>query len=309
MTAGAPSSDVRVDFEVVRGPNNDPYEAKVVETYADDPEMWRKALGEHILFQWGVYDHPDSPRPVSLDEAGIRYFDRQLELAGLADSESLAPQRILDVGCGWGFIMRYLAQRFPRTNSIEGLSVSARQLEYCAQYFATHGLRERTRLYLCNARDISLLPDPDKPFDLVVVRGVISHFPPETFRVSMAALAQRMRPGGVLVVSENLYNIDPDSYESAIPDEVDRLACRHRKTPRQVTETMTENGFTVNDLRVLPSNTDVAHWLLEVRSNIETHFPDIDCGPLADLRVLAVNLSIALLRDQVSAYSIIARRT
>lgn len=302
----------------LRGARSNPYEHKVVRTYADDPESWRKAIGEHLLFEWGIYNHPDSPRPVSLDEAGVRFFDRQLQLAhraatttrpGIQDPPPWPPRRILDLGCGWGYILRHLADRFPACPRLDGLNISDRQLEYCASYLARHLLADRVRLYHANAQDITLLPEPDKPYDLVVIRGVITHFPHRLFEESTAVLHSRVRTDGLLVISDTLYKVDLDTYTPAIPDTVDRLAVGHRKTPAYFAKVLTDSGFAIDDMRVLPSNTDVAHWLLEVRSNLETHFPDGLNGPLEELRVLAVNLSVALLLDQVSAYSIIARRT
>ncbi|MGP4014859.1 SAM-dependent methyltransferase [Saccharopolyspora sp. 5N708] len=295
-------------FTVIHGPVADAYQEKVVHTYGDDPESWRKALGDTLMFEWGCYDHPDSPRPVSLGESGIRFFERQLDLAGLAGPKRPPLSRVLDMGCGWGYLISYLAHRFPDCPRIDGLNISRRQLEYCSTYLNDQGVSDRTSLYLCNARDIGLLPDPQRLYDLVNIRGVITHFPNELYETSMAALAGRIRPGGTVIISDTLYKVDLAEYQSAIPDEVDRLAVGHRKTPGYFAKVLEDNGFTIADMRVLPKNTDVAHWLLEVRSNIETHFPQGITGPLEELRILAVNLSVALLTDKVSAYSIIAHR-
>ncbi|MCO1581663.1 methyltransferase domain-containing protein [Crossiella sp. SN42] len=299
----------QLPIHVLRGETDNAYQAKVVYTYADDPQAWRKALGENILFEWGIYNHPDSPRPVSLDESGVRFFDRQLELAGLTGPDRPPLRRILDLGCGWGFILGYLARLFPECGRLDGLNISRSQLEYCAEHLAGQGIADRTNLYQCNAQDLALLPEPEQLYDLVVIRGVITHFPHALFESSMAALACRVREGGLLVISDTLYKGDLDDYQSAIPDEVDRLAVGYRKTPEYFSKVLEDSGFAVTDMRVLPSNADVAHWLLEVRSNLETHFPDGVTGPLEELRVLAVNLSIALLLNKVSAYSVIAQRT
>lgn len=290
-------------IEVVRGTGVEPYEDKVASVYAGDPEEWRKVIGDELHFQWGVYNHPDSPRPVSLDEAGRRHFDRQLELAGFS-GRTPPPRRVLDLGCGWGADLRALARRFPAAR-LDGVNISRRQLEHCARALAGH---DRVRLYQANARDIALLPDPDDPYDLTLIRGAITHFPMEVLRDAMAGLSGRVRAGGLLVISDNLYNVDLDKYTSAIPDRVDRLACRHRKTPADITGVLEGNGFFVEDIRVLPSNTDVAHSLLEARSNLETYFPGGVTGALEELRVMAVNLSIAVLKNEISAYSIVARR-
>jgi cyclopropane fatty-acyl-phospholipid synthase-like methyltransferase len=295
-------------FTAIRGPDIDPYEEKVVYTYHDDPHAWQQVLGEYALFQWGVYDHPASPRPVSLDEAGIRFFERQLELAGLVGPERPQMARILDLGCGWGYLLYYLAETFQECSRIDGINVSERQLEHCVDLVARHGLTDRINMFLCNAQDVGSLPEPQTPYDLVVIRGVITHFSNDLYERSMAALAELIRPGGKLVISDTLYHVDPSEYRSAITDDVDRLACGHRKTPQYLVAVLESCGFAINDLRVLPKNTDVAHWLLEVRSNIERYFPGGVTGALEELRVTTVNLSIALLTEKVSAYSVIAEK-
>lgn len=293
-------------YTVIRGPVIDPYEEKVIYTYGDDPVSWRKVLGEHILFEWGIYNHPDSPRPVSLDEAGVRFLDRQFELAGLNQTDRQPLRRMLDLGCGWGYVTRYLAERFPECPRIDAMNISRRQMDYCARYLAEHGLSERTRLFLANGRDVTLLPDPEQPYDAVVVRGVFTHFPNETYEICLAGLAERVRRGGLLIISDTLFK--SDDYESSIPDDVDRLACANRKTPQYFAKVIEDAGFAIRDMRVLPSNTDVAHWFLQARSNIETYFPEGVTGALEELRVMAVNMSVALLTDRVSAYSVIAAR-
>ncbi|MCY1373454.1 hypothetical protein D9M69_607290 [compost metagenome] len=164
-------------------------------------------------------------------------------------------------------------------------------------------------LYLCDAQDVALLPNPDTPYDLVTIRGVISHFPNDLYERSMKQVAARMRPGAKVVISDNLYNIPLDNYRSDIEDEVDRLACKHRKTPAYFRRVLEESGFIVEDMRVLPRNIDVARWFTDVKENIEKNFtPDTIPPPLEELRVMAVSLSVALIKDKFSTYSVIARR-
>lgn len=285
------------------------YQPKVETTYnRDTPEAWRKAIGEYLLFQFGVYDDPASPQPISLDESGIRYFERQLRLAGLEGPDRPLIGRILDVGCGWGYILKYLASRFPECARLDGVNVSRVQLEHCARLHARHGLSWRINLYQCNAQDVDRLPDPDPPYDLVIIRGVISHFPDALYEQSMKALASRVREGGLVVISDNLYNVDLVAYESDTFDDVDRIACRHRKTPEYFARVLTASGFVMHDMRVLPANIDVARWLMESKANIEKHFPDGAPGTLEELRVLAENWSVALIKNKVSTYSVIVRK-
>ncbi|WP_082712073.1 SAM-dependent methyltransferase [Burkholderia singularis] len=292
----------------LRGDAVNDYESKIETTYQGDPEEWRKAIGDYLLFQFGVYDDPRSTPPISLDEAGIRYFERQLNLAGFDDPDHPDVERILDIGCGWGYILKYLAERFPNCMRLDGINVSREQLEYCARFHAKHGLADRVNLYQCNAQDVHLLPDHAAPYDLVIIRGVISHFPNELYEKSMHALHGRVRPGGMVVISDNLYNVDLDEYTSDTPDEVDRIACKHRKTAKYFVQVLTDAGFKMRDMRVLPSNIDVARWLMDSKANIEKHFPHGATGALEELRVLAENWSVALIKNKVSTYSVIVTR-
>ncbi|RON07346.1 methyltransferase type 12 [Pseudomonas brassicacearum] len=302
--------ETRLPYQIIQGSSVDSYQEKVVYTYGDSPEDWRKAIGNYILFQFGVYDDPRSTPPISLDESGIRYFERQLKIAGLEEPNRPPIKRILDIGCGWGYILKYLAERFPECQRLDGVNVSRRQLEYCAKFHAEQGLSDRINLYLCNAKDIELLPDADEPYDLVIIRGVISHFPDELYETTMRALAPRVREGGVVVISDNLYNTPLEVYTPDTPDEVDRLACKHRKSPEYFREVLEQSGFTTHDMRVLPANIDVARWLMDSKANIENKelFPHGVTGALEELRVLAENWSVALLKNKVSTYSVVVKK-
>ena len=293
-------------FTVIVGPKSDPYREKVVYTYDDSPELWRKALGDTLLFEWGVYE--GSSRDISLGEAGVRFFDRQLDIAGLLRPDRPRFDRILDLGCGWGFISYLLARRFPESRRIDAINISPRQLEYCAQYLGDHQLLDRVNLFLCDGQDVGLLPDPEHLYDLVVIRGVYTHFLNEVFEASVRALSHRVRPGGIVIISDTLFKGDLGAYTSEIPDEVDRLACANRKSPEYFADVLRSNGFTLRDMSVLPSNADVARWFQDVKANIETGFPEGITGPLEELRVMASNMSVGLAKDKVSAYSIVAVR-
>ncbi len=297
-------------YQAIQGSSVDSYQEKVVYTYGDSPEDWRKAIGDYLLFQFGVYDDPRSIPPISLDESGIRYFERQLKLAGLEDPNRTPIKRILDIGCGWGYILKYLAERFPECQRLDGVNVSRRQLDYCAKFHCEQSLSKRINLYLCNAKDVELLPDADEPYDLVIIRGVISHFSNELYENTMRALVPRVREGGVVVISDNLYNTPPHVYTPDTPDDVDRLACKHRKSPTYFREVLEQSGFTTHDMRVLPSNIDVARWLMDAKANVENSelFPHGVTGALEELRVLAENWSVALLKNKVSTYSVIMKK-
>jgi hypothetical protein len=58
----------------------------------------------------------------------------------------------------------------------------------------------------------------------------------------------------------------------------------------------------------LPSNADATHWLLDIRTNIEKHFPQGVTGALEELRVMCESLAVAIVKNKFSIYSTILKR-
>ncbi|MGT0251500.1 SAM-dependent methyltransferase [Burkholderia pyrrocinia] len=294
-------------FDVVNGESKDPYQDKVESVYDDSPEQWQKAIGNELWYQFGVYDQRQDKRTISLDDAGRRYLDCQLELAGISASTPDV-HRVLDIGCGWGAILKHLTRRLPQCERFDGVNISPRQLNWVGKLLATDGLKDRVNLYLCNAKDINSLPDSDVPYDVAILRGSIIHFSKEVLNETLCGLSQRMRNDGTVIISESLYNVEIETYEPAVPDPDDRAACAHRKTPDDLHQALRAHGFEVQDTRVLPSNDDAIFWFGELRRNIDSHFADHQQGAFAELRECAINWSVALYNKKASVYSIVARR-
>ena len=107
-------------------------------------------------------DYWDGDR--STGYGGYNYDGRWRKVAqAMADHYHLRPgARILDVGCGKGFLLYDLSQVVPQAD-VHGLDISAYAIE--------HGKPEvKDRMRVGNA---NLLPFPDKSFDLVISLNTI----------------------------------------------------------------------------------------------------------------------------------------
>jgi 2-polyprenyl-6-hydroxyphenyl methylase/3-demethylubiquinone-9 3-methyltransferase len=99
--------------------------------------------------------------------------------------------RVLDIGCGTGFLLERLAERgFTGV----GVDLSPESVEIARARLAEIGAADRLSAEVGSAYD-----PPDGPFDLVTVTDVLEHL--EDPRACLTAARERLAPGGVVVVS------------------------------------------------------------------------------------------------------------
>ncbi|WP_085442571.1 class I SAM-dependent methyltransferase [Magnetofaba australis] len=115
-----------------------------------------KAQCADIAKQWG-YDYWDGERQYGY--GGYKYDGRWLVLADkLAKQYNLQPgDKILDVGCGKGFLMHEFTRAVPGVE-VQGLDISSYAIEHA---------KEEVKPFLVEGNATSL-PFPDDHFDLVV---------------------------------------------------------------------------------------------------------------------------------------------
>ena len=97
--------------------------------------------------------------------------------------------RVLEVGCGAGFSVRYLEGLF---GEFCGVDYADELVRYARQ----HNSAANVRFESCNVKSFC----PAEPFDLVFMIGVLHHFDePEAV---LARIRQMVRPGGWIVANE-----------------------------------------------------------------------------------------------------------
>jgi cyclopropane-fatty-acyl-phospholipid synthase len=156
--------------------------------YEVPAEFFRLHLGPRLKYSCCLYPTGSE----SLGEAEIAMLELYAERAQLADG-----QRILDLGCGWGSLSLWLAQRYPNSR-IVGLSNSHGQRE-----FIEARARER------NLSNLNILTgnvvDFDFPsqgttadFDRVISIEMFEHM--RNYGRLLARIARWLKPGGQLFV-------------------------------------------------------------------------------------------------------------
>jgi cyclopropane-fatty-acyl-phospholipid synthase len=124
----------------------------------------------------------------SLDQAEEAMLALYGERAALADG-----QRILELGCGWGSLTLWMAERFPRA-TITAVSNSATQRAHIEAACAARGLRNVRVL----TRDVNALELPDDGFDRIVSVEMFEHL--RNYERLFARLARWLCADGQLFV-------------------------------------------------------------------------------------------------------------
>jgi ubiquinone/menaquinone biosynthesis C-methylase UbiE len=111
--------------------------------------------------------------------------------AALAVATSASPNRVLDVGCGTGYLLRVLANRYPGAEQLVGIDAAPAMVKTAAA--VTHD--ERLAFAVGVAEQISY---PDETFDLVVSTTSFDHWSDQ--QAGLRECARALRPGGRLVL-------------------------------------------------------------------------------------------------------------
>ena len=130
--------------------------------------------------------------------------------------------RILDVGCGTGLNMKYLA----RYGSVTGVDLSETALQFC---------RVRGHSQLINA-PIEHLPFPDDSFDLITALDIIEHLDDDVRGLS--EIARVLKPGGRAIVLVPAY-----MFLWSLQDEIS--SHRRRYIVKQLRRALTQSGLVV----------------------------------------------------------------
>jgi len=139
-------------------------------------------LGPSMTYTCACYPHPDA----SLDEAQENKYRLVFEKLRLKPGG-----RLLDVGCGWGGMVRYAARRGVTAT---GVTLSQQQTAWAQRAIAEEGLSGLAEVRFGDYRDIA-----ETGFDAVSSIGLLEHIGVRNYPAYFAFLQSRMRPGGLLL--------------------------------------------------------------------------------------------------------------
>ncbi|WP_405060617.1 class I SAM-dependent methyltransferase [Kribbella sp. NBC_01505] len=140
-------------------------------------------LGPSMTYTCAVYPSVDA----TLEEAQYEKYDlvaRKLDLR--------AGMRLLDVGCGWGGMVRHAAREYGV--QALGVTLSAEQAHWANEAIKREGLESLAEVRFLDYRDV-----PERDFDAISSIGLTEHIGVRNYPTYFGFLLDRLRPGGRLL--------------------------------------------------------------------------------------------------------------
>lgn len=149
-------------------------------------DFYKLWLDETMSYSCGYFKNPDD----SLYQAQVNKVDYILEKLYLKEGMSL-----LDIGCGWGFLLIEAAKKY----KIHGLGITLSEEQYreFKRRIEQENLQDLLDVELMDYRD---LPKTKQTFDRVVSVGMVEHVGRENYQLFIDCVNEVLKPGGVFLL-------------------------------------------------------------------------------------------------------------
>lgn len=144
-------------------------------------QLW---LDPHMVYSCAYFEHPQ----MTLQAAQEAKLDRICRKLKLSPGETL-----LDIGCGWGALLRWAAHHYGV--KAHGITLSKAQLTLAQQSIAEAGLGEQVTVALQDYRDLPATPTYDK----VVSVGMVEHVGAANYPAYFSQAVAVLKPGGLFL--------------------------------------------------------------------------------------------------------------
>ena len=158
-------------------------DAEVIHHHYDvSNTFYEWVLGPSMTYTCAVYPDRDASLETAQDNKYRLVFDKLRLKPG---------DRLLDIGCGWGGMVRYAARRGVK---VIGATLSAEQAEWAQKAIADEGLGDLAEVRHSDYRDV-----PEGDFDAVSSIGLTEHIGVSNYPAYFGFMRDKLRDGGMLL--------------------------------------------------------------------------------------------------------------
>lgn len=146
-------------------------------------ELW---LDETMSYSCGYFTHIGT----SLFEAQVAKVDHILEKLQLKEG-----MKLLDIGCGWGFLLKRAAERY----GVQGVGITLSEEQYrrFSQDIQEGRLQEMLEVHQMDYRELAKC---GMKFDRVVSVGMLEHVGRGNYGRFLASVDEVLKPGGLFLL-------------------------------------------------------------------------------------------------------------
>jgi cyclopropane-fatty-acyl-phospholipid synthase len=155
-------------------------------------------LDQNMVYSCAYFRSPQD----SLDDAQMQKIDHILVKLRVKPGD-----RLLDIGCGWGALIRRAAEKFGA--KAVGITLSRNQYDLARERIAAAGLTDQCEVRLQDYRDVS------GKFDRIASVGMFEHVGLKNLRAYFSKIHDLLEDGGT-VMNHGITAGDPDSAESPL---------------------------------------------------------------------------------------------
>lgn len=161
-------------------------EKEIQSHYDIGNDFYKLWLDETMSYSCGYFLHEDD----SLYQAQVNKVDYILKKLHLSQGMSL-----LDIGCGWGFLLIEAAKKYGVHGM--GITLSHEQYEEFKRRIREQNLDDLLEVALMDYRD---LPKMNRTFDRVVSVGMAEHVGRHNYQLFMDCAKKVLKPGGLFLL-------------------------------------------------------------------------------------------------------------
>jgi cyclopropane-fatty-acyl-phospholipid synthase len=216
-------------------------------------------------------------------------------------------ERFLDIGCGWGALVLWAAERYKVRAT--GITLSENQYAYAKKRIQEAGLADLCDVQLCDYRDV---PE-DAPYDKIASVGMFEHVGRKNLPVYFAKIFRLLRPGGLVMNHGITLNaLDRDELGGDIGSFIDEYVFPGGELTHvsRVLAEMSEQGLESWDIESLRSHyaRTLWQWVARLEGHRDAALESVGEKVYRIWRIYMAGSAHAFERGWMSVYQVLAVR-
>jgi cyclopropane-fatty-acyl-phospholipid synthase len=264
--------------------------------YDVSDDFYRLWLDEQMVYSCAYFEDADD----GLDQGQRNKLDHICRKLRLAPGE-----RLLDIGCGWGALIRWAAVHYGV--SAHGITLSRNQYEHCLRQIAAEGLQDRVSVELRDYRDMA----GDAVFDKIVSVGMFEHVGIGNFPVYFGTAQRLLKPGG-LFLNHGITDETEGWRKSVSTMFINRYVFPDSEldTVSNVQRAMEQSGFEILDVEALRPHyaLTLRHWVQRLEDCREDALRHVSEPTYRIWRLYMAACALSFEAGDVGVYQILAAR-